>query len=279
MTAVETARPGPPLLLRVVPLYPLSLRRAGTLVRRNLLVARRSWLIYVSGFVEPLFYLLSIGAGIGGLVGQVVTDGGATVSYQQFVAPGLMASAAMNGAVYDAVFNIFWKLRYAKLYDAVLATPARVGDVLTGHLLYVTVRVTTSVTLFLVVLTLVGAAHRPLVVLALPAAVLTGLAFAAPVTALAVRMENDSGFAGLQRFLVLPVFLFSGTFFPVSQLPAVLEWVAYGTPLWHGVALSRGLALGTMDGAAALLHVGYLALWVAAGVALAARGFRKRLVT
>jgi lipooligosaccharide transport system permease protein len=92
-------------------------------------------------------------------------------------------------------------------------------------------------------------------------------------------MENDSGFAGLQRFLVLPVFLFSGTFFPVSQLPAVLEAVAYATPLWHGVALSRGLALGTLDGGAALLHVGYLVLWVAVGVVLAARGFRKRLVT
>jgi lipooligosaccharide transport system permease protein len=144
---------------------------------------------------------------------------------------------------------------------------------------YVAFRVTTSVTLFLAVLTLFGAARSPLVVLAVPAALLTGLAFAAPVTALAVRMENDSGFAGLQRFLVLPVFLFSGTFFPVSQLPTVLEWVAYATPLWHGVALSRGLALGTLDGGAALLHVGYLALWVAVGVALAARGFRRRLVT
>jgi lipooligosaccharide transport system permease protein len=117
------------------------------------------------------------------------------------------------------------------------------------------------------------------VVLALPAALLTGLAFAAPVTALAVRLQNDSGFAGLQRFLVLPVFLFSGTFFPVGQLPTVLEWVAYATPLWHGVALSRGLALGTLDGGGALLHVGYLLLWVVAGVVLAARGFARRLVT
>jgi lipooligosaccharide transport system permease protein len=115
------------------------------------------------------------------------------------------------------------------------------------------------------------------VVLTLPAALLTGLAFAAPITAVAARLENDAGFAGIQRFGIVPMFLFSGTFFPVSQLPAVFQWIAYATPLWHGVALARGLALGTLDGVAALLHVGYLALWIALGVALAVRSLRKRL--
>jgi lipooligosaccharide transport system permease protein len=139
--------------------------------------------------------------------------------------------------------------------------------------------VTTAAALFLAVLVLFGAADSPLVVLAVPAALLTGLAFAAPVTALAARLDSDTGFAALQRFLIVPMFLFSGTFFPVGRLPAVFEWIAYATPLWHGVALSRGLALGSLDAGAALAHVGYLLVWAVAGVALAARTMRRRLVT
>ena len=157
-------------------------------------------------------------------------------------------------------------------------TAARPVDVLTGHLLYVAFRVTTSAAAFLVVLVLFGAAASPLVVLALPVALLTGLAFAAPVTAMAARLEEDAAFAALQRFLIVPMFLFSGTFFPVSQLPVVLEWFARATPLWHGVALARDLALGTAEAGSALLHVGYLALWTAAGTWLAARALQRRLL-
>jgi lipooligosaccharide transport system permease protein len=232
----------------------------------------------VSSVVEPVLFLAAMGLTLGVLVdrGQRLPGG---VPYLAWLAPGLLAASAMQIGTFESTYPVLGSIKWDKLYDAVLATPARVGDLLAGHLLYVAFRVATSAALFLVVLVLFGAAAGPLVVLALPAALLTGLAFAAPVTALAARMENDSGFAGLQRFLILPVFLFSGTFFPVSQLPAVLEGVAYATPLWHGVALSRGLALGTIDPGAALLHVGYLALWVVAGVALAARGFRRRLVT
>jgi lipooligosaccharide transport system permease protein len=232
----------------------------------------------VSSLLEPVLFLTAMGLTLGVLVdrGGKLPGG---VPYLTWLAPGLLAASAMQIGTAESTYPVLGSIKWDKLYDAVLATPARVTDVLTGHLLYVAFRVTTSVTLFLAVLVAFGAARSPLVVLALPAALLTGLAFAAPVTALAVRMENDSGFAGLQRFLVLPVFLFSGTFFPVSQLPGVLEAVAYATPLWHGVALSRGLALGTLGGGEALLHVGYLLLWVGAGVLLAARGFRKRLVT
>lgn len=170
-------------------------------------------------------------------------------------------------------------IRWDKTYEAVLATPAGSGDLLVGHLLYVAFRVGTAAAMFLAVLVAFGAASSPLVVLAWPAAMLTGLAFAAPITAFSARLENDTGFAALQRFLILPMFLFSGTFFPVAQLPALFEWVAYATPLWHGVALSRGLALGSIDGWSALGHVGYLAVWLVGGVLLAMRSFQRRLVT
>ena len=140
-------------------------------------------------------------------------------------------------------------------------------------------RVTTAAALFLAVLVLFGAADGPLVLLAVPAALLTGLAFAAPITAFSGRLENDSGFAALQRFLIIPMFLFSGTFFPVSQLPGFFEGVAYVTPLWHGVSLARGLALGTLEAGPGLLNVAYLTLWVVGGVFLARRSLRRRLVT
>jgi lipooligosaccharide transport system permease protein len=231
----------------------------------------------ISTVLEPALFLAAMGLTLGVLVdrGPGLPGG---LSYLAFLAPGLLAAAAMQNASFESTYPVLGAIKWDKTYEAVLATPAGVRDILVGHLLYVAFRVTTSAALFLGVLVLFGAAASPLVVLALPAALLTGLAFAAPITAFAARLENDSGFAALQRFLILPMFLFSGTFFPVSQLPAVLEWVAYVTPLWHGVALSRGLALGTLDGAAALVHVGYLALWLAVGVGLALRSFRRRLV-
>ena len=231
----------------------------------------------VSGVLEPALFLAAMGLTLGVLVdrGPGLPGG---VSYLSFLAPGLLAATAMQLGSFESTYPVLGAIKWDKTYEAVLATPAGVRDLLVGHLLYVAFRVGTSAALFLAVLVLFGAADSPLVVLALPAALLTGLAFAAPVTAFAATLENDAGFAALQRFLVLPMFLFSGTFFPVSQLPAVLEWVAYATPLWHGVALSRGLALGTVEAGAALAHVGYLLLWFAAGVALAARAFRRRLV-
>jgi len=232
----------------------------------------------ISSVLEPALFLAAMGLTLGVLVdrGPGLPGG---LSYLAFLAPGLLAAAAMQTGTFESIYPVLGAIKWDKTYEAVLATPAAVGDLLMGHLLYVGFRVTTSAALFLAVLVLFGAADSPLVVLAVPAALLTGLAFAAPVTALAARLENDSGFAALQRFLIIPMFLFSGTFFPVSQLPAFFEWVAYLTPLWHGVSLARGLALGTLDAGAGLVHVGYLALWVVAGVALARRTYRRRLVT
>jgi lipooligosaccharide transport system permease protein len=232
----------------------------------------------VSAVVEPALFLAAMGLTLGVLVDRNSGLPGG-VSYLEFLAPGLLAAAAMQIGSFESTYPVLGAIKWDKTYDAVLATPAGARDVLLGHLLFVGFRVGTSAGLFLVVLVGFGAASSPLVVLAWPAALLTGLAFAAPVTAFSARLENDSGFAALQRFLILPMFLFSGTFFPVSQLPAVLEWIAHLTPLWHGVALSRGLALGSLDGGPALLHVGYLLAWSVGGVVLAQRSFTKRLVT
>lgn len=231
----------------------------------------------ISTVLEPVLFLAAMGLTLGSLVdrGQGAPGG---VSYLAFLAPGLLAAAAMQNASFESTYPVLGAIKWDKTYEAVLATPAGIRDILIGHLLYIGLRATTSATLFLAVLVLFGAAASPLAVLAVPAAVLTALAFAAPITAFAARLDNDTGFSVLQRFLILPMFLFSGTFFPVGQLPAFFEWVAYLTPLWHGVALSRGLALGTLDAGSALLHVGYLGLWLAAGGALALRSFRWRLV-
>jgi lipooligosaccharide transport system permease protein len=231
----------------------------------------------ISTVLEPVLFLAAMGLTLGSLVDQGQGAPGG-VSYLAFLAPGLLAAAAMQNASFESTYPVLGAIKWDKTYEAVLATPAGVREILVGHLLYVVLRVATSAALFLAVLVLFGAAASPLVLLAVPAAVLTGLAFAAPITAFAARLDNDTGFSGLQRFLILPMFLFSGTFFPVSQLPAFFEWVAYLTPLWHGVALTRGLALGSLDAASALVHVGYLALWFGVGVLLALRSFRRRLV-
>jgi lipooligosaccharide transport system permease protein len=257
---------------------PLATPLARAYTGQRLAAYRHFWRSsLISTVLEPALFLAAMGLTLGVLVdrGPGLPGG---LSYLAFLAPGLLAAAAMQNASFESTYPVLGAIKWDKTYEAVLATPAGVRDILVGHLLYVAFRVTTSAALFLGVMVLFGAAASPLVVLALPAALLTGLAFAAPITAFAARLDNDTGFSALQRFLILPMFLFSGTFFPVSQLPAFFQWVAYATPLWHGVALSRGLALGTLDAGSALLHVGYLTLWVVAGVVLALRSFRRRLV-
>jgi lipooligosaccharide transport system permease protein len=184
----------------------------------------------------------------------------------------------MQTATGESSYPVLGAITWDRTYEAVLATPARPADVVAGHLLYVGFRVTTSAAAFLLVLVAFGAARSPLVALTVPVALLTGLAFAAPVTAMAARLEEDAAFAALQRILLVPVFLFSGTFFPVDRLPGVLEAVAHATPLWHGVTLARELALGTAGVGPALLHAGYLALWVLAGTLLATRALTRRMV-
>jgi lipooligosaccharide transport system permease protein len=265
-----------PLLLRVVPLHPLSARRAGYLVRRNLLVARRSWLVFVSGFFEPFFYLLSIGVGIGGLVGPVVT-GDVQVSYEQFVAPALLASSAMNGAIYDAVNNLFYKLRYAKLYDAVLATPLSPADAAVGETTWALLRGAAYSTAFLVIMAVLGLVESWWALLALPAAVLIGFAFAAVGLAAATFLRGWQDFEFVQ-LAILPLFLFSTTFYPLSVYPRPLQIVVECTPLFHGIELLRGLVTGAV-GWSLLGNAGYLAVLGIAGLAVGARRLSKLLLT
>jgi lipooligosaccharide transport system permease protein len=221
-----------------------------------------------------------MGLGLGVLVdegtGSATLDG---VSYLEFLAPGLLAATSMQLAAFESTYPVMGAIRWNKQYHAMLATPLRVVDVLTGHLLWVTVRLLINGAVFLVIMALFGAVERSSALLCLPATVVTGLAFAPAIFAFAATRENDSGFAMLFRFGILPMFLFSGTFFPVSQLPDWLEPVAYVVPLWHGVDLCRDLALGTSSWGSAAVHVGYLLVWCAAGFVAALHHFEKRLVT
>jgi lipooligosaccharide transport system permease protein len=270
---VELVGAAPPqprsLLLRVLPLYPLSPRRAGHLVHRNFLVARRTWLLFVSGLFEPFFYLLSIGVGIGGLVGNVGTGSGPALSYAQFVAPGLLASAAMNGAVYDSVFNLFFKLRYAKLYDAVLATPLSAPDAAVGETVWALLRGATYSAAFLTIMAGLGLVGSWWALLALPAAVLIGFAFAAVGLAATTFLRGWQDFEFVQLAL-LPLFLFSTTFYPLSTYPPALQAVVRCTPLYHGIELVRGLVTGQV-GWSLLGNAAYLAALGLLGLALGAR--------
>jgi lipooligosaccharide transport system permease protein len=239
---------------------------------------RRTWRgSVVSTVLFPVLVLASMGLGLGSLVDSSASRGVDGLPYVVFLAPGLLAATAMQTGVGESTYPVMASIKWVKTYHAMLATPLGVLDVLVGHLLYIAGRVLLSSTIFLGVMVLFGAARSPLALLAIPAAVLTGMAFSAPVAAFAATTENDAGFAALFRFVVTPLFLFGGVFFPVQQLPPVLEQFAYATPLWHGVALARGLALGTSSPGWVLLHVVYLGAWIAVGGWFAARAYRRRL--
>ena len=242
-----------------------------------LAVYRRVWrgTIFTS-VLNPVLYLSALGVGLGKLV-----NGGADplgVPYLDFVAPGLLAAVGMQIATIESSFPVRGAIRWNRQYHAMLATPLRVRDLVTGHLLYVATRVAIASAVYLAVIAGFGAVRSPLAVLAWPVVVLVGLAFAAPVSALSAWAENEI-FNPLFRFAITPMFLFSATFFPVTRLPQALRELAYVTPLWHGVDLVRRLTLGTATLGLSLLHVAYLALWFLAGVALARRAYAGRLVT
>jgi len=234
----------------------------------------------VSSVLQPVLFLAAMGLGLGSLVNKR-PGGGAHlggVTYLTFLAPGLLAAAAMQTAAMESSWPVMAAVKWLKTYDAMLATPLRVRDVLAGHLTWITMRIAMGAAVFLVVMTAFGAVRSLEGVLLLPAAVLTGLAFASPICAFSVTLERDSGLTALFRFGIIPMFLFSGTFFPVSQLPAALRPVAYITPLWHGVDLCRQLALGRASFLGSLGHVAYLGAWIAAGAVIANTTYRRRLV-
>lgn len=268
---------GTSLLTRVAPPVKLGSRRAVHLLERNLLVARQIWLIIFSGFFEPVFYLFAVGVGIGELIGDIPGPNGTSVHYAAFVAPALLGASAMNGAVFESTMNIYFKLKYAKIYDAVVATPMTPGDIAVGEIGWSLVRGGIYSTAFLVVIAAFGYMPSPWGWLALPAALLIGFAFAAVGMASATYMRSWQDL-DLVTLVTLPLFLFSATFYPITVYPHWLQVTARLSPLYHGVELVRGLTLGVFD-PSLIGHVAFLAAMGLAGLAVSARRVGKLLLS
>jgi lipooligosaccharide transport system permease protein len=249
---------------------PLPVHGAGwRLVERNFLVYKQAWIVFLTGFLEPVLYLFSIGIGVADLVDEFELSDGTVVGYTEFVAPALLAAAAMNGALFDSTYNIFFRMKYAKLYDAVLATPLRPWDVATGEVTWALLRGTAYSAMFVVVMVAMGLASSWWTLLALPAAMLIGYAFAGAGMALTTWMKSWQDFEYVQ-LVIMPMFLFSGTFYPLDTYPTGLQWVVQATPLYQGVELCRGLATGSV-GWELLIAIGYLAAMGTIGMWVASR--------
>jgi lipooligosaccharide transport system permease protein len=227
-------------------------------------------------FLQPTLYLAAMGLGVGSMVdrGGAVFPG--SVSYLAFLAPGLLAATCMQTASFESSFPITGKMMWQRNYEAISSAPMRIIDIVLGELAWVALRLVASAVVFTGVMWMFGAARAPLVLAAIPAAVLTGLAFSAPIIAIAGTLKSGN-FNALFRFVITPLFLFSGVFFPVSRLPGPLQTLAAFTPLFHGVELTRGLALQTLTWPAALIHTAYLAGLVALGIAASVWAFTRKL--
>jgi lipooligosaccharide transport system permease protein len=258
------------------------LKRAGTdtgslrLVERHARAYRRAWLVFVSGVFEPLFYLLSVGLGLGVLVGKVPGPGGQLIPYREFVAPGLLAVSSMNGAMFDSTFNVFFRLKYAKLYDAVLATPMRPTQVALGEIGWALIRGTIYAIAFIGVMLALDLVHSPWVVLDLPVAVLIGFGFAG------IGMFGTTYMKSWQDFdyvilVSMPLFLFSATFYSLSVYPRPAQVVIEWTPLYQGVVLLRDLTVGVV-GPGLLWRAAYLAALGVAGLYASGRRIGKLLL-
>jgi lipooligosaccharide transport system permease protein len=246
-------------------------------LEHDLLVFKRGWYSYLlSGLAQPFLYLIAMGIGLGLYVNR---NGGLPggVPYLNYIAPALLVTQAMMAAAFESAWPIMAKIMWEKTYLAALNTPLTALDLLVGDLMWIAFRATLLATLFLGVIVVLGAASTPLVVLAVPVAVLTAIAFAAPIMAFTATQHRDSGFNALFRFGITPLFLFSGTFFPVEQLPLVVQPLAWVTPLYHGVAVARSLSLGQIEPLACLVHVGALVAFAGAGILAGRITFRRRL--
>jgi lipooligosaccharide transport system permease protein len=244
-------------------------RRSLRLVERNLYVYSHTWLVILSGFFEPLFYLLSIGFGLGALIGTVPGPNGEPIPYQLFVAPALLASASMNGAINESTFNFFFKLNYNKTFTAILATPLSPGDIAVGELSWALIRGGLYAIGFVVVMFVLGLFVSPWVLLAFPAALLVGFAFGAVGMAATSFMRSWQDF-DLIQLVILPLFLFSATFYPIDAYPPVLQLIVRATPLYQGVDLIRSLTLGAIS-PILLVHVAYLTIMGFAGLFVVSR--------
>lgn len=231
-----------------------------------------------NSFLSPALFLAAMGVGVGTYVDSTGSAALGGVPYLAFLAPGLLAASAMQTAAGESTFPILAAIVWVRQFPAMLATPISIRDIVLGQIGYFAVRLVLVATIFVAVVIALGAASSPLIVLAIPAAVLTGLAFATPISAFSATIRDGAEFNLLFRFVITPLFLFSGTFFPIEQLPEPLRLVAWITPLYQGVALTRGLALGTLTAPDAAVHVTYLAVLAVAGAFVFERALSRRLV-
>jgi lipooligosaccharide transport system permease protein len=248
----------------------------GLLLLRNYIAYRGAWWVFVSGFLEPVFYLFSIGVGVGQLI-----DGfefhGETIPYAAFVAPGMLAASAMNGSVLDSTFNFFFKLKYNKLFDQMLATPLTTGDVARGELAWSLLRGGIYSLAFLLVMVAMDLVQSWWAVLAVPAALLIGFAFGGACMALTTYMRSWQDFDYV-TLGTLPLFLFSATFFPITAFPGWLQWVVEFTPLYRGVVLVRELTTGVLTWGS-LASVVYLVAMGVLGLVVVGKRLDRLLLT
>jgi lipooligosaccharide transport system permease protein len=229
----------------------------------------------VGSIITPVLFLAAMGVGLGSIIKSDV--GG--VDYLAFVGSGLMAATAMQVAANETTFPVMAGIKWIRFFHAIVASPISVEALVAGKLVWTALRLAAGSAIYLAALALFGAVESPATaLLAIPSATLCGLAFGAPIAAFSSTQENDQWFTAGFRVVIMPLFLFSGTFFPVDQLPDALAAIARYTPLWHGVELTRGAILGRLDLGAGVLHVAYLSAFVVGGWLLSRRGFRRRMV-
>ena len=258
----------------VRPLSPLQ--ALGLLIHRNYIVYKAAWKLFLTGFLEPFFYLLSIGIGVGQLI-ETFEFNGEPIPYAEFVAPGMLAASAFNGALMDSTFNVFFKLKFEKTYDQMLATPLSTGDIARGEIVWAQLRGGSYSAAFLVVMVLLGLVHSWWAVLALPATLLIGFAFSAVGMALTTYMRSWQDFDKI-TLVQLPMFLFSATFFPITSFDGWLRWVVEATPLYRGVLLCRELTTGAVTWQSGVSVVYLLAMGVV-GLLVARRRLDTLLLT
>ena len=256
---------------RITPIGRMTPFRAQRIWERNYLVYRRIWTVIFSGLFEPIFYLFSIGVGLGALIGQVAGPGGALVDYDAFVAPAMMAAAAMNGTTTETTFNVFFKLRYEKTYEGILTTPMVPRDIAIGEIGWSLFRGLIYAAAFIAVMAVMGLTMSWWAVAAIPAAFLIGFAFGAVGLAVTTYMRSVQDF-DLVFMATMPIFLFSATFYPIDVYPPWLQGVAKLSPLYHGTELIRGFTLGVVDWSM-IGHVLFLVVMGLIGAVIANRRF------
>lgn len=261
-----------------VQVYPRpSLQRAVKLVVRNTLAYKHYWIAFLTGFFEPVFYLVAVGFGVGQFVDDIPYKG-MTLDYASFMAPGMLAAATLNGALFDGFFAPFFKLNWMKTYDGIITTPMNIPDIAVGEMLWALIRCTIYGAGFLVVMLALGLVHSPWALLALPAVMLSGGALASGMMIFTFTSKEITLLEKVMTLVVFPMFLFSGTFFPVTQYPGFLQPIVRATPLFHSVSLMRDLTSGAVD-METLLHVGYLVVLAVVCGSVVIRMMRGRLVS